>query len=211
MEQPKLNTVPALAVKLTPSGQKQQQSNPNFLTALIGNSLPKAITPIILPVLPAESTHEFSQKVSLATKLDPNYHPTDFSLWYEISFAGNDDRKESVIPKDEVQDEVDETHPWFSKVFVNLENDKKTVETLHLLVIGPPPAVNITGDDKVAQQGYLGPAPVGIGAQFAWTVEGGDGKEASLVDCEQGWNLNHVDLVRTLISLYCLDFWGRRD
>jgi hypothetical protein len=43
-------------------------------------------------------------------------------------------------------------------------------------------------------QGYLDPAPVGIDAEFAWTIPGGDGAKQRLVDLEQGWTLDHEDL-----------------
>ena len=194
MEQPTVNSVPALAVKLTPSGQKRQQGDPNFLIRWIENNLPKQITPTVVPMVAPESAEGIARTVGLAARLDPNYQPTDFTLWYEVSFSPDD--RESEQPKDESCQDERAVPFWFSKVFVNLENNKEEVETLHLLVIGPAPAgINIEGDDQVARQGYLGPAPAGIGAQYAWTVEGGDGKEASLVDCEQGWNLNHADLV----------------
>ncbi|HEY2905732.1 MAG TPA: S8 family serine peptidase [Vicinamibacterales bacterium] len=35
-------------------------------------------------------------------------------------------------------------------------------------------------------------APAGIDAQFAWTVPGGDGQGQSVIDIEDGWELNHV-------------------
>jgi hypothetical protein len=47
---------------------------------------------------------------------------------------------------------------------------------------------------------YLGPAPDGIDAEFAWTKPGGDGQGVDLkfVDVEQGWNLMHEDLPRDI-------------
>lgn len=44
-------------------------------------------------------------------------------------------------------------------------------------------------------QGYLDAAPAGIDARYAWGFPGGDGMGANMVDMEQGWNLNHEDLV----------------
>ncbi|MCB1034242.1 MAG: S8 family serine peptidase [Acidobacteria bacterium] len=45
-----------------------------------------------------------------------------------------------------------------------------------------------------ASQGYLGPAPTGIDARYAWTVAGGRGEGIKVIDLEAGWNLNHEDL-----------------
>jgi hypothetical protein len=49
-------------------------------------------------------------------------------------------------------------------------------------------------DPLVQYQGYLNPAPQGVGANTAdvWGSYGGGG--VAFVDIESGWNLNHVDL-----------------
>lgn len=44
------------------------------------------------------------------------------------------------------------------------------------------------------QQGYLGPAPVGIDARYAWTVAGGKGLNVKVVDVEGGWRTTHEDM-----------------
>jgi len=62
----------------------------------------------------------------------------------------------------------------------------------------PPPAITLSAEEDPQQYGtqaYLTPAPVGIDAQYAWTIAGGDGDtgvgEAGLqfVDIEQGWTI----------------------
>src|SRR5687768_15983472 len=50
-------------------------------------------------------------------------------------------------------------------------------------------------DPRSPNQGYLDPAPDGIDAEFAWGRPGGDGMGQRVVDLEQGWTLNHEDLV----------------
>jgi len=50
--------------------------------------------------------------------------------------------------------------------------------------------------DYTSQQGYLGSAPDGIGAQYAWTVTGGTGAGINIYDIEYGWNQNHEDLTK---------------
>ena len=73
----------------------------------------------------------------------------------------------------------------------------------------PPPVVNPDDDPRSANQGYLGPAPAGIDARWAWSVASGAG--VGFVDLERGWTLNHEDLVGkgiTLISGMNQDFTG---
>jgi serine protease len=74
-------------------------------------------------------------------------------------------------------------------------NHLDSVELAYLAPIGqdaadlPPPTPNFT-----ASQGYLGPAPTGIDARFAWTQTGGPGDQIRVIDVEQGWNIAHEDL-----------------
>jgi serine protease len=43
-------------------------------------------------------------------------------------------------------------------------------------------------------QGYLGPAPLGIDAHYAWSVGGGRGQGTFIVDVEGAWRTTHEDL-----------------
>ena len=58
-----------------------------------------------------------------------------------------------------------------------------------------PAGINFTDDPLVVAQGYLGPKPVGINALHAWAKSGGDGAGVKFVDVENGFLLNHEDLV----------------
>lgn len=62
----------------------------------------------------------------------------------------------------------------------------------------PPPDITLSAEENPRlnrKQAYLTPAPVGIDAEYAWTIAGGDGDtgvgEAGLqfVDIEQGWTI----------------------
>ena len=64
-----------------------------------------------------------------------------------------------------------------------------------------PPVVNAADDPRWPSQGYLDAAPAGIDAEFAWGAGGGDGAGVLFVDLEQGWTLNHEDLVAAGITL----------
>lgn len=48
--------------------------------------------------------------------------------------------------------------------------------------------------DFVSRQGFLGPAPAGIDAGYAWTVPGGRGANVQVIDCEGAWRFTHEDL-----------------
>lgn len=52
-----------------------------------------------------------------------------------------------------------------------------------------------------SRQGYLGPAPVGIDAPYAWTHSGGKGDGIKVIDCEWGWQFNHTDLQQNNLGL----------
>jgi serine protease len=58
----------------------------------------------------------------------------------------------------------------------------------------PLPAPAPMPPDFEPLQGYLGAAPEGSDAQFAWTIPGGTGAGVSICDIENSWNFNHQDL-----------------
>lgn len=74
-----------------------------------------------------------------------------------------------------------------------------------------PPTIDPSNDLHTATQGYLGPAPAGIDARYAWTRPGGDGAGVQFIDLERGWTLTHEDLTGatiTLISGLSRDYHG---
>jgi hypothetical protein len=56
---------------------------------------------------------------------------------------------------------------------------------------GPPRA----SPDFTNRQDYLGAAPVGIDARFAWGHAGGRGEGVTIIDVEGEWQLTHEDLL----------------
>lgn len=56
----------------------------------------------------------------------------------------------------------------------------------------PPPD---STPDFTGNQLYLGPAPDGIDALFAWTLEGGQGDSVEIIDIETAWRFTHEDLI----------------
>jgi hypothetical protein len=69
-----------------------------------------------------------------------------------------------------------------------------TVERAYVEPHGTDPAVNPGDDPRFANQRYLGPAPLGIDAVYAWNFPGGDGSGQRMIDLERGWTLDHEDL-----------------
>lgn len=55
--------------------------------------------------------------------------------------------------------------------------------------------------DFSGRQGYLGPAPAGVDAVWAWQQAGGSGEGVNVVDVEGGWQLGHQDLGRKLAGI----------
>ncbi len=75
------------------------------------------------------------------------------------------------------------------------------VEEVYLQSPPTPPPVNPGDDPRSGSQGHLDAAPEGIDARFAWTLGGGDGSGVGFVDLEQGWDLDHEDLIGAGITL----------
>ncbi|MFH1356390.1 MAG: S8 family serine peptidase, partial [bacterium] len=67
----------------------------------------------------------------------------------------------------------------------------------------PINAADPTTPDYESMQGYLfSTASNGIDASYAWTIPGGTGADVSIIDLENGWNLNHEDLPLGISLLY---------
>ncbi len=79
-----------------------------------------------------------------------------------------------------------------------------SVETAYAEPAAEPAAVNWpnfltpmllkAGPNLQGEQGYLGAAPTGIDAHYAWTVAGGSGANVKVVDVEGGWRTTHEDM-----------------
>ncbi|KAK0753768.1 peptidase S8/S53 domain-containing protein [Schizothecium vesticola] len=75
------------------------------------------------------------------------------------------------------------------------------IESAQAIVPASPPAAVFPDDDPDSfRQGYLNTAPQGIDARYAWTKNGGDGVNGSIVDVEWDWLLEHPDLAAASIT-----------
>jgi hypothetical protein len=118
------------------------------------------------------SVDELDELVARAAQTDPDYGPRRLTTWYTVD-TPHDMRSEELAELLTTWDVVESARP-----------DAPAVDP-----------VVVTDDPRVANQGYLDPAPDGIDAEYAWQVPGGAGAGQRFVDLEQGWTLNHEDLV----------------
>jgi hypothetical protein len=80
-----------------------------------------------------------------------------------------------------------------------------SVEAAYIKPGGRPPAIGFGASnvptaraitpDFTPRQGYLGSAPSGVDALYAWGIRGGTGTGVRIIDCEWAWNFTHEDLV----------------
>ena len=115
---------------------------------------------------------EIQALVARAQENDPTYVPP---VWSNSLFIEG-------IPEAAIDGLLDALKLW-----VGIVEDARRMPT------PTDPAVVGTGNPRFADQGYLRPAPFGIGVQAAWAA-GADGSGTRFVDLEQGWLLAHEDL-----------------
>lgn len=51
----------------------------------------------------------------------------------------------------------------------------------------------------VGKQGHLNPSTAGVDAKYAWTIQGGNGRNVNIVDIEYSFNTTHEDLPPVLL------------
>lgn len=69
-------------------------------------------------------------------------------------------------------------------------------------VTGTPPFVsNPQQNPLYLSQGYLKPAPQGVDAAAIWALPGGDGEGQTIADLENGWNLQHPELLSKKLNV----------
>jgi len=117
---------------------------------------------------------EINDLVKRAKSLDSRYEPPNFSAYYVIDC------------------------PIEINATIFLENllAHENVELAYIVNDSMPPQV-VNGDPKVLDtlQGYLGPAPGGVDAEYAWKSKGGNGERTvKFIDIEQGWILDHESI-----------------
>jgi N-acetylmuramoyl-L-alanine amidase len=75
------------------------------------------------------------------------------------------------------------------------------VESAYLEAPPGEPPYPSGANPRLPGQHHLDPAPVGIDARAAWATPGGTGANIKFVDSEQGWKLDHEDLVGAGVTI----------
>jgi serine protease len=182
-----------IAVKLNPEAHKQIHHRTNFLSNVLEThaaSPKKETVSHFTPLITSQPPEVVQAKVALAAQLDPTYQPVDFSTWQKVSFRPlNSDA--DLVSADQAPMVLAENISSFAKHLHELPE----VESAQAAEIFPPPFVDPSDDPRSEKQGYLDAAPTGVDVRYAWGFPGGDGEGVNMVDMEQGWDLEHEDLV----------------
>ena len=131
------------------------------------------------PVFKEPNQEMISDLIKRAVENDPTYSQVDFSVFYYVDAPPGTDLVSLV------------------KVLLGWNS----IQEAYIDQSGPDPVVNAADDPRSTSQGYLDPAPDGIDAEYAWGFTGGDGAGQRVIDLEQGWTLNHEDIVTHGASL----------
>jgi peptidoglycan hydrolase-like protein with peptidoglycan-binding domain len=115
---------------------------------------------------------EIQTLVTDARKQDPTYEPFNFDNALEIVLDIGFDT---------------------SALEAALDNWAGVVEFAYTGADATDPLVTAKSNPLFKMQRYFNAAPVGIDAPAAW-AKGADGTGTNIIDLEQGWFLNHVDL-----------------
>ncbi|HKH59652.1 MAG TPA: hypothetical protein VKA49_02415, partial [Flavitalea sp.] len=119
------------------------------------------------------SPRQVRRLMKKAKELNPFYQPPDFLSYFFI------DLTQQINTEDILR---------IFKKYINVE-----LAYLQLGSIFPPSVGN--SELLNFQQTHLNPAPDGINAKYAWTIEGGDGAgNVAFIDVEQGWISNHESI-----------------
>jgi len=119
------------------------------------------------------SADNIEKLVGRAASLDKEYRPPNLLSYFYID----------APPETNLEELVKILSSW------------KIVKSAYIDRPAPDPSVNASNDPRSPNQGYLDSSPDGIDAEYAWLFTGGDGAGQRIIDMEQGWTLNHEDLV----------------
>jgi len=115
------------------------------------------------------STDSIIELVNKARVLDATYNPPDLFSYYVFSFPSSI-RPNELLLKLSAFPEVELAYLQSAAIDAHGVNDKP---------------------DPFFFREYLGPAPIGINAKYAWGIKGGKGSSGvKFIDIEQGWILD---------------------
>ncbi|GAB1319995.1 Peptidase S8/S53 domain-containing protein [Madurella fahalii] len=188
-----------IALKLSTAAYERQQADPNFIATLIQNVQSNGFADSVIPTVSAspliepQRAAELGSRLVRRTTLGARSQVPVLEAWYQVQ----------VVFNGENQARDEEPRLALPQTILELLHGLyrlPEVESVQALHPGPPPTVNPSDDPRSGNQGYLNAAPQGINARYAWGFPGGDGTGVTIVDMEQGWNLNHEDLAAANIT-----------
>lgn len=124
------------------------------------------------------------QLVAEAMRQDDAYRPPNFLTYYVVDIPSSIDRDELIK----------ELNAWRIVDTAYFDAPSRDPHRRVPGIVSSAPLLSAE-DPLMFKQGYLGPAEAGIDAHFAWNIPGGQGEGTRFIDLEQGWTLDHVDLV----------------
>jgi Subtilase family len=126
------------------------------------------------------------------TKLERAFDETEESLMAEA----RDSKSHGIDLPDLSRYYVAYTHDKEKAVKLTQELSKEeSIDSTEVIPSPVPASIDLT-ISFVNRQGYLGPAPGGVDAHFAWTIPGGKGTGIKVIDIEGSWNFSHEDLLQ---------------
>lgn len=135
------------------------------------------------PTVPEDSDEQFNQKASLEQRGAEEL--ADLDLYYVVHGPSGTDMA-------------------LEQELMNQLNRYQIVETVYPVMIASP-AQALPTPDVSWQQGYLGPAPIGLDGLYSHSRRGGRGEGVRLIDVEYDWVKNHEDFPPDSHR-----FWGDR-
>lgn len=188
--------LPGIALQLTQDGHHKQLAGHAYIPDLIRQADPQlGLVPEVSPLFVSHTTEALAQTEALAAQRNPTYQKVGFESWYQIRFTRSTD---TPVPGLEGSGDL-AIQPRLLQLVRKLQENASVI-SVQFLHAGPPP-VDPDQNPLSGSQGYIDAAPQGIDARAAWAKTGGDGTNVHIVDIEQGWNLNHEDLVAADIRL----------
>jgi hypothetical protein len=172
---------PRIAVKLRLDAAEAVRAG----TTTVGAILERAVPGIergsaVRPLFDRTSRAAVNRLAQRARSADPSYQPPRIDDWWDVRL----DR--AAAPDDGAVDEI-------ARRVRELED---VLDAYPLRAPPRRPAAKIAAGLRVVTQGYLGDALTGgIGATAVRGEAGGRGEGIGFVDVEQGWNLQHEDLL----------------
>ncbi|MGH8525378.1 MAG: S8 family peptidase, partial [Gammaproteobacteria bacterium] len=148
----------------------------------------------LLPLFGASEERLQHETMSLAATAIPGAQIPNLSVYYFV--PAPDERLEEIAAKLLQQPGVDGAYVKPRAELAQTGMGVARGAVLNDMAPLPQDAPPLS-PDFTARQLYLGAAPVGIDARYAWTQTGGAGFDVRIIDCEWAWRFTHEDLVQT--------------